>query len=591
MTKKYRPFVILFSLLTFCAATPLFGDDTSKWVVGAERFKYVSPAQEDPAVAKGIAEMFPNRILEKLNEDLVHIVYPDEKRDQALYDLRKTRLSLFLQLSAEYKKRDSLMLNAYSKRKLASKIKQEDKAIKEIQDKIAANLKEADEVMQKSLHEELLVQKGLFNESENAGNAENLKRMVRNMFTRDADLVTSRDIAFYRDDPTAIFEPSEVAQKYGYSSYEYERDVVTAGINALITGTVTNYGQYFFVSVEVYEFPGGKLNQTVSEVGLIDNADMISTSISHQLIRTISNGLPVDLEISIEPFYIKDQVRIYLDDDLQPPQMTNIRTLSGVHAVRFVCDGYREMGTSYFFEGNRKYKIEVTMQSDTEVYIDAVNLAPFPGRFYAAGVLAKRLPPPDAEEKLPPPEEGEAPPPPEDFEPPLDDSIFQHAKIRINDTQILGQFITDDGFSTNYYIPANLFNNSTVAIKANNYDINDYIDKRRRIMYGSYTLLMLSMIPYFYTYGNYFNAANAYNAGVGSYEDALTWQTRNQICGGVAIGCGSLFVYELIRYFKAVNSVLPQKAKPVTASQLEKKKQKELKKLERMKKMKEKEEK
>ena len=82
-----------------------------------------------------------------------------------------------------------------------------------------------------------------------------------------------------------------------------------------------------------------------------------------------------------------------------------------------------------------------------------------------------------------------------------------------------------------------------------------------------------------------------HNAGVGSYEDALTWQTRNQICGGVAIGCGSLFVFELIRYLKAVNSVLPQKAKPVTASELEKKKQKELKKLEKQNKSKEKEEK
>ncbi|MCR5252660.1 MAG: hypothetical protein K6C98_02975 [Treponema sp.] len=566
MTKKYRTFVILFSLLTFCAATHLFGDDTSKWVVGAERFKYVSPASEDPAVANGIAEMFPNRILAQLNEDLVHIVYPDEKREQALYDLRKTRLSLFLQLSAEYKKRDSLMLNAYSKRKLASKIKQEEKTIKEIQDKIAANLKEADEVMQKSVHEELLVQRGLFNENENAGNAENLKRMVRNMFNRDADLVTSRNIAFYKDDPIAIFEPSEEAKKYGYSSYEYERDVVTAGINTLLTGTITNYGQYFFVSVEVYEFPGGKLNQAVSEVGLIDNADMISTSISHQLIKTISNGLPVDLEIAIEPLYLKDQVRIYLDDDLQPPKMTNIKTLSGVHAIRFVCDGYREMGTSYFFEGNRKYKIEVTMQSETELFIDAVNLAPFPGRFYAAGVPAQKLPS-------------------------SEDDVFEQAKIRIDDTQILGQFITEDGYSTNYYIPANLFNNSTVAIKSNNYDINDYIDKRRRIMYGSYTLFIISMIPYFYTYGNYYNAANAYNAGVGSYEDALTWQTRNQICGGVAIGCGSLCIFELIRYLKAVNSVLPQKAKPVTASELKKKKQKELKKLEKQNKTKQKEEK
>ena len=69
MTKKFRTFLtfIIFALL-ISAANPLSAADTSKWVVGAERFKYISAASEDPAVSKGIAEMFPNRILEKLND-------------------------------------------------------------------------------------------------------------------------------------------------------------------------------------------------------------------------------------------------------------------------------------------------------------------------------------------------------------------------------------------------------------------------------------------------------------------------------------------------------------------------------------------
>ena len=96
-------------------------------------------------------------------------------------------------------------------------------------------------------------------------------------------------------------------------------------------------------------------------------------------------------------------------------------------------------------------------------------------------------------------------------------------------------------------------------------------------MYGSYTLLMLSMVPYFYTYGNYYNAANKFNSGLGSYDESLTWQTRNQICGGIAIGCGALIIYELVRYFMAVNSVLPVKAKTVSLKVLEQKKKQALK--------------
>ena len=578
MTKKFRTILTLtFLTLLIAAADPLFGADTSKWVVGAERFKYNSPAAaEDPSVSKGISEMFPSRILETLNDELVHIVYPDEKRDQALYDLRKTRLSLFLQLSAEYKKRDSLVLQNYSKRKLASKIKEEEKAIKTIQEKISANLKEVDQVMQKSIREEKMVQRGFFNMDESASEGENFKSMFRNIFDRDAEFVSSQNISFYKDDRTAFFEPSETAQKYGYSSYDYEKEVVNAGIKSLITGSITNYGSYYFVSADIYEFPGGKLNHSVSEVGLIEEADMISTSIAHQIVIALTNGMPVDIEISFNPAEIRDKVRIYLDDDLQPPKLSLIRSQSGVHSVRFVSDGYREMGTSYFFEGNKKYKIEVTMQEEHEVFIDAVNLCPFPGRFYAAGALAEAA----KDQSLPP--EGGLPP---ESETSAQEELFSRAKIRINDTQILGQFISNDGFTTNYYIPENLLNNKNlVSIKSKNIDINDYIDKRRRIMYGSYTLLMLSMVPYFYTYGNYANAATQYNNGIGSYEDALTWETRNQICGAISIGCGALFIYELVRYFLAVNDVLPQRAKAISEQKLEKQKQKELKKLEKMRK-------
>ena len=547
---KVKKSFLFFSFFFLKALSVFSATSEKKWVIGAERFKYESHSGEDQSVVTGISEMFPIRIMEKLHDDLDHIVYPDEKLDETMYDLRKERLSLFVQLKAEYKKRDSVILNNYSKSKLKSKIREEDKKIREIQEKIAQNLKDCDDAVQKSYREEKLVKKGMFNQDElSAGKS--FEYMMKNMFSKDSEFVSSRSISFYKDDQAAFFEASQAAQKAGYSSFAYEKEVVAAGIKSLITGSVTNYGEYYFVSVDLYEYPGGKINKSVSEVGPIEDADFISASLAHQLVVALTNGMPVEISFTIEPEAISSKVHVYFDDVLQPPGMNHLMTESGVHTVRFYLDGWREMGTSFRFAGDRAYNVAVTMKKDSQVYVNVVNLQPFPGAFYAGGSQAEMN---------------------------LEETELSQAKIRINGKQILGQFISRDGYATNYFIPQNLLQDGNlVGIQSKNYDLNDYIDKRRRIMYGSYTLLMLSLVPYFYTYGNYYNSANKFNSGIGSYDESLTWQTRNQICGGIAIGCGALFVYELVRYFIAVNSVLPVKAKTVSPKKLEQKKKQAVK--------------
>lgn len=547
MTTKLRSrfiklFFVAFSGILFCPSVFADSSSESKWMIGAEKFSYTSAFEEDASVREGISQMFPNRILEKIDEEWMHIEYPDERLEQSLYSLRKERLSLFLQLSSEYKKRDSLILQNYSKGKLKSKVREADKSIEAVQKKIADNLKSVDEAMQRFTKEEKDMRKGLFNEEKS--DAKQFGNMFRNMFSKDAVLVNTRKLAFYKDDQLAFFEASQAARKAGYQSFDYEKEVMSAGICSLITGSVINYGDYYFVTVEVYEYPGGKLNKTVSEVGKIEDADFISSSLAHQIVITLTNGMPVEVSFTINPFDIDGRVRIYFDDVLQPPDMRHLMTESGVHAVKFVCDGYKEMGTSYYFAGNKSYSVEVTMQPLTEYFVNVVNLLPFEGTFYAAGLQTETT-----------------------------HDVLSESRIRINDAQILGQFISAEGYTTNYYVPKKyLVDDNTVGLKSLNFDSNDYIDKRRRYMYGSYTLLMLSMIPYFYTYGEYYNSANAYNKGLGDYNDALAWQTRNQICAGISIGCGALFVYELVRYLIAANSVLPAKAKTISPQKLEKKK-------------------
>ena len=133
--------VVIFSLVLFIF--PVFSDE-GKWILGAEKFKYAK-GQTENSVTANTAEMLPSDLLEKLNRALERNVMPDEQFERETYKLREERHSLYLQLSAEYKKRDAIVLKNYSAGKLKSEIKAEEKKIAEIQKKIDTNLSKVKE--------------------------------------------------------------------------------------------------------------------------------------------------------------------------------------------------------------------------------------------------------------------------------------------------------------------------------------------------------------------------------------------------------------------------------------------------------------
>ena len=88
---------------------PLFCE-SGKWTIGAQKFTYTR-GQKKGNVEDKIAQTLPSAILENLNRAMQRNVMPDEKLERTRYKLRLERQSLYLQLSSEYKKRDSLILN------------------------------------------------------------------------------------------------------------------------------------------------------------------------------------------------------------------------------------------------------------------------------------------------------------------------------------------------------------------------------------------------------------------------------------------------------------------------------------------------
>lgn len=533
MTTKYkvlRHISIISLIFLFSSIYPLFGE-TGKWVIAAQKFQYTR-GQSEGAVQSGVSEMLPSAILENLNRSLQRNVMPDEQLERNLYKLRTERQSLYLQLSSEYKKRDALVLEHYSDSKLKSAIKTEEKKIKEIQDKIDANLKELKEQTEEAtLKMNLISNQTVKNDDEELSEFEKFRQLFKNIFVKDKSLYTPETIAFYRNDSASLFKPSENAVKAGITSGTFEKEVVSAGINSLIVGSITGYGDYISVSAELFLYPGAKSAGIVTEIGSTNDMELISSSIAMQLLPLITNAMPVELIIEIFPATAAANSEIYIDDVLQSNDTNNLILDSGVHNIQFISKNYRTAGTSYYFEGNKRYSIQVNFE---ELKIGNIQIGlkkNIPGEIYANGVKAI----------------------------PVTDTKSQ---ISIDGNAILGEFIAENGETSFYYIPKkNVLDGNFVKINPKPMDRMSYIDTRRKWMYGAYSVFMLSLIPAFYTDGQFKNKYQLYNKGQIDYSEAHAYQTAMNITRGIAIGCGVFWGYELVRYLIAANSVLPQKAK------------------------------
>ena len=531
MTTKYKTLLktgLLFILLCG-SAFPLFSEN-GKWLIAAQKFAPDKSIAED-AVNTKMGEMIPADILEKIGYSATRNIYPDERFERSKYKLRTERQSLFLQLSAEYKKRDALVLSNYSDFKLKSAIHDSEKKIKEIQKKIDNNLAELKKATEENEVQMGQVEDALKNSNEDKTELTRFKNLFKNIFVKDESIIQKENISFYKDDYTALYTLPESLKNLPVDDPLCEKNIVSAGINTLITGHFSKYGDYISVYVDVYLFPGAKKIGSVVEVGSMQELELINTSIVMQIIPILANSLPVQLEIEIKPQEARAKTKVFIDNVLQPLENDKLIVDSGINTIQFVSDGYKSAGTTYNFEGNKRYKIEVNFEKPKNGYIQVGLRKPIEGNMLMNGEHALEI-------------DG------------------KKSQIAINGKAILGEFITEDGNTAFFYVPEKMvYDGNYVSIKPKPMDRMAYIDKRRKIMYGTYSMFILSLIPTFYTYGNYQNYVNLYQNYQVDVETASKWQTATNVSRFVTIGCGILWGYELVRYLIAANSVLPQNAR------------------------------
>lgn len=562
MTKKCNFFLkkLIFSLFTaFCVSGAFCA--TENWVLAAEKFKFTQNNIEPAILA--VSTTLPSLILEQMAENLVRADRAQAVMDRELYDLRTKKLSLFLQLSKEIKTRDTILLNDYSKFRLKSKIKTQEKKISDIKKQIDDNLELEKKVrekyfpqIQEDLERERLIEEGAVVDNDKDENS--LLELLKDFIPgKDSEELVLRNVTFYQNDISKLYEGGADGD---YKSYNFEKGCVSSKISGLLTGVITVYGSYISVSVTLYSYPGAKVIGTAMEVGDIDDLKMLSIGLARLLTPKIADSMPIEMEFEIEPPEVADNITITVDDVVYKNFQEVLISQSGVHRLMFSSPGYSEISTSYSFAGNRRFHIKAKMTKTNNGKTNLLFLKNRKGDVFANGVFSGTL-----------------------------NDENNTAQISIDGKHVLGHFISVDGQAADFYIQKKYMQEDAyLSINVKPFDRSKYIEKRRRWMYTSYSVLIVSLIPTFYCYGNSFATSKSYNINANnnlsgysiSLSDAQNWQTASNVCIGISCACGAWFVYELVRYLQSANTVLPAKAKPLSDRKLTKIRTKEQKRLE-----------
>ncbi len=530
-------FLILF--FTLFAGTSLFAADTTEkktnWVLAAQKYSFSQKGKRGLSVEQ-FASVLPQLILEQIAIEGTRVLPSQEVLDRRLDSLQTERLSLFLQLAKEYQSRDALVVNTLSPKKLTKELEASQKKIDELQKKIDENLEKTEK--EKADFAPKIKRETAIARGEKIEEKHEERRHFPFPFFMDDDEDSppqNETVAVYKNDSSALFSPSEAAEKDGITSRTYEKEIAAAKINGLLAGSIRIYGEYVAVTTDLYIYPGAKRAGTVTEVGTIGDQMNLADRIVQQLVPVIANSLPVQLRFEILPEEIAEKAHLTLDGLVYSKIPTDLQVDASIHTISVSAKGYDTASFTYKFEGNERYTIKISLSPAFTGLLNLRLKTLGDGVFHAKGLDSHAV-----------------------------DSVNSAAPITVNGKAVLGIYTTgtgEDAKSAFFYIPDDkALDGVNLKVNVKPFDRAQNIDKRRRWLYTSYTALILSMPFTFYVMGNSTAATKAYNLGRVDYDEAHRWSIASNVTAGISIACGVWFVYELVRYLVAANQVLPATA-------------------------------
>lgn len=514
-------------VLVFCCPFFSFADD---WVLAGQKFTFAQKGVENSSNAK-IASVLPQLILEQIAENSIRSVSSQEQLDRELYALQTERLSLFLQLSKENKTRDSLVLSKTNPRELKKAIREEEEKISEIEKKIDENLSAVQKTKEKYSRQIALENGEFFDEKKHDDNFFG-KLPFAFMKKKDGESKKiNENVVLYKNDPSSLFSPSENALALGEESFSFNSEISAAKINALLAGKIALYGEYVSVTVKLYFFPGAASSPEITEVGNANDLVSISQNIARNLMPEIANSVPVKIKIEIEPEQAAKSGIVSVDGVIVPAK-EEVIVNAGVHSITVSANGFEKQTVNYAFAGEDFFTVKTTLRPLVMGNLELCLKKMAKGVFYFNAL---------------------------DSSPVDEENSF--AASTVNGRPILGIFENSEGESAFIYISEKLAQDGNIlSVNAKPYDREKHIDRQRRRMYTAYSVLICSLVPTFFTVGNFTAVNNSYAAGRANFDEVEKWQKYSYYSLGVSCTAGAWFAFEMVRYLFAANEVLPARA-------------------------------
>lgn len=579
MKIRTRVFKFFLSAVLLVITSNLFAENTeteSKWIIAAKRFEFVQKASRTKD-EQASANLIPSLILEEISESAVREILPEEKNQRVLETLMTERLSYFLDLSKEIKVRDSLVLENMPMVKFQHKLKEEQKKLDEIQKRLDENLLKQKEI----LHPELISRKNRKKKSE---------------------VIEPEHIAIYKDNNEVLFEGPDGEEM---NSWKFQKAVLAENINGIISGSIVVYGEYAAVTAELIVYPGAVKSGSVTEIGSLREPQVLAENIAFALMPKIANGLPVELEFHKER--LPENSRLTIDNVVYEPFPDKAIVNAGVHTISVEAEDYERETFIYGFSGAKNFIIDIELNKKNQSELGLVFKKFLEGDIFFDGLGAgktrqgkwinapvkingnavlghfegKVIPKKSRTKKKTmvtdsvavamenSPEENLNQ---EEISKDISEEVPEEIPEENNVPSVKGEGFeldeNEEAVETMFFFiaPEYLVEGNRLEANVKLFDVSGNIDKRRRMMYISYSALIVSLPFLFYSYGNFNSSYHGYISTQGNvpWTDVEKYQGMSFAAIGLTVACGTWFAIELVRYLLAVNKVLPVNAHPAS---------------------------
>ncbi|MGL4982302.1 MAG: hypothetical protein ACRC4W_05565 [Treponemataceae bacterium] len=528
---------ILFSQLAFCV----------KWSISATAFEGKASSIDrkskvSQSTSKSVNELLPALVLNELQVNGTRLITSDEAVTRLLHALSLERQTLFEDLSKKIAERDNVLFSATSTSDFKSKIKTAEKEIEKVRKALQKNINYMNkpiETLRLALKDksrpEFSFTAGNFTTSV-TNRAVDTKSLEADEWTLQPGEVLP--ITLWKYDNALLFEK----QKETENNTAFQKRVLDEGLSCIISGSFFVRDDFIHVKTRADFFPRKPGEDGVfieiSDVGSIQNLPDLARSIAFRMMPSIMNIKPIELNFNISPPEVNNRLRIAIDGIILQVQDNKTMISPGEHIITISADGYKSEETWFHFTGNDAYKISVDLQPETHIALN-VNALKTEGKFYFNA---------------------------------LSEDIQNKRGVLPSNT-VLGQFIADNGVSTYFVseIDSEIESgNLTGDLKPLNTSIKDEIEKKRKVMYGSYSALMLSLPLLFLSIGT---AESSWKP-----EDRKLWELVKWSSIGLTTALGVNFISQLIVYLVTANKFVPAQVKMQDASSITERKAKRVKK-------------